>query len=283
MGLESTARMWAHQRGLQQSRIVVAAYRGLSRVRFRHAWDGDVEFRGHRFRIGQDMTLFPAVHSGGFEAEELDALLPLVRDDYVMWDVGANIGIYSVLLAAAAPRGHVEAFEPVPDSHQRLLHNIAANGLPNVTVHNVALSDRAGTAQMAVHPDAHGCDQIGEVGEGAQALDVTTLTGDEFLTTSASGDPDLVKVDIEGHEPAFLDGAWGMFTRRRPLLMMEVNPASWHGNEQLRRWQGVLDRLFGLYRTGTWFDAGEPSEVTSIAAEGLEPRAYTLLMGADSA
>lgn len=279
MGFESTARAWAHQHGLQRSRMAVAAYRGLSRVRFRNAWDGDVEFRGHRFRIGRDMTLFPAVHSGGFEADELDTLLPLVRSDSVVWDVGANIGIYSVLLAAAAPHGHVQAFEPVPETHQRLLHNIAANDVPNVTVHNVALSDRAGTARMAVHPDAHGCDQIGEVEDGADALDVPTMTGDEFLDTSASGDPDLVKVDIEGHEPAFLDGAWGMFTRRRPVLMMEVNPASWHGEEEVRRWQGSLDRLFDLYGSGTWFDAGQPTEVASIDADSLEPRAYTLLLG----
>lgn len=282
MGFESTARAWAHQHGLQNSRVAVAAYRGMSRIRFRNAWDGDVDFRGHRFRIGQDMTLFPAVHSGGFEAEELDTILPLVRSDSVVWDVGANIGIYAVLLAAAAPRGHVEAFEPVPASHERLLHNIAANDLSNVTVHNVALSDRAGTAQMAVHADAHGCDQIGEVEEGAEALDVATMTGDEFLATSASGDPDLVKVDIEGHEPAFLDGAWAMFTRRRPVLMMEVNPLSWHGDEQVRRWQETLDRLFGLYGSGTWFDAGQPTEVRSLAADSLDSRAYTLLLGAGS-
>lgn len=282
MGFESTARAWAHQHGLQNSRVAVSAYRGLARIRFRNAWDNDVEFRGHRFRIGQDMTLFPAVHSGGFEAEELDTLLPLVPSDAVVWDVGANIGIYAVLLAAAAPRGHVHAFEPVPETHQRLLHNVAANDLAHVTVHHVALSDQTGIAQMAVHPDAHGCDQIGEVEDGADALDVTTTTGDEFLVASGTGDPDLVKVDIEGHEPAFLDGAWGMFARRRPILMMEVNPAAWHGDEQVERWQGTLDRLFDLYGSGTWFDAGQPAEVTHVTAGDLEPRAYSLLLGAGS-
>ena len=278
MGLESKARAWAHQRGLQRSRVAVAAYRTASRVRFRGSWDDEVEFRGHRFRIGRDLTLYPAVHSGGFEAEELDVLLPRVPRDAVVWDVGANIGIYAVLLAAAAPEGRVEAFEPVPDSHRRLEGNVAANALTNVTTHFVALSDATGTARMAVHADAHGCDQIGEVGDDAEAIDVPTLTGDEFLASTGGADPDVVKVDIEGHEPQFLAGAWGMFERRRPLLMMEVNPTAWSGEAQVREWQDTVDRLFALYSTGLWFDTATPREVSSLDVATLDDtRAYSLL------
>ena len=278
MGLESKARAWAHQRGLQRSRVVVAAYRAASRVRFHGHWDDEVEFRGHRFRIGRDLTLYPAVHSGGFEADELAVLLPLVKRDAVVWDVGANIGIYAVLLAAAAPYGRVEAFEPVPASHERLNDNVRANALTNVTTHFVALSDATGTARMAVHPDAHGCDQIGEVDDDAEAIEVPTLTGEEFLATTGLGDPDVVKVDIEGHEPQFLAGAWGMFERRRPVLMMEVNPTSWSGEAQVREWQETVDRLFALYGTGLWFEATTPREVQQLDVAALDStRAFTLL------
>jgi len=278
MGLESTARAWAHRHGLQRSRAAVAAYRAFSRVRFRGSWDDEVEFRGHRFRIGRDLTLYPAVHSGGFEAEELDALLPRVRRDAVVWDVGANIGIYAVLLAAAAEEGRVEAFEPVPASHQRLQDNLAANAVTNVTTHFVALSDSVGTARMAVHADAHGCDQIGDVEEGAQAIEVPTLTGDQFLDQSDGPDPDVVKVDIEGHEPQFLAGAWGMLERRQPLLMMEVNPSAWSGPEEVAVWQETVDKLFSLYGTGLWFETGAPTRVQSVDVSTLDDtRAFTLL------
>lgn len=280
MGLESTARAWAHQRGLQRSRVVVAAYRAVSRARFARSWDEPVAFRGHRFRIGRDLTLFPAVHSGGFEAEELDALLPRVPRDAVVWDVGANIGIYAVLLAAAASEGRVEAFEPVPATYQRLEGNVEANGATNVRTHFVALSDSVGTARMAIHPDAHGCDQIGgiEVGDGVEAIEVPTMTGDGFLADHGGADPDVVKVDIEGHEPQFLAGAWGMFERRCPLLMMEVNPTAWPGPEQVREWQETVDRLFTLYGTGLFFDTSTPREVTGIDVSSLDDtRAFTLL------
>jgi FkbM family methyltransferase len=278
MSIESAARTWAHRHGLQRSRAVVAAYRGISRLRYRNAWDSEIEFRGRLFQIGRDLSLFPAVHAGGFEAEELDVLLPMVPRDARVWDVGANIGIYTVLLADAAADGHVDAFEPVPETHERLVGNVARNGLTNVTLHRVALSSRPGTAQMAVHADAHGCDQIGEVEPGTVAIEVGTMTGDDFLAVSPHGDPDIVKVDIEGHEPEFLQGAWGMFERRRPLLIMEVNPSAWHTATQVTTWQETLDGLFALYGEGTWFDAGQPSTVDHVDTSGLDQeRAFTLL------
>jgi FkbM family methyltransferase len=278
MGFESTARAWAHRHGLQRSRAAVAAYRAVSRVRFRGSWDDQVEFRGHHFRIGRDLTLDPAVHSGGFEAEELDALLPRIRSDAVVWDVGANIGIYAVLLGSAAADGRVEAFEPVPATHQRLKGNLAANGVTNVTTHFVALSDSVGTAQMAVHVDAHGCDQIGDVEDGVETIEVPTLTGDQFLEQSDGVDPDVVKVDIEGHEPQFLAGAWPMFERRQPLLMMEVNPSAWSGADEVAVWQEMIDKLFALYGTGLWFETGKPRQVQSVDVSTLDDtRAFTLL------
>ena len=280
MGLESKVRVWAHQRGLQRSPVAVATYRLANQVRFRGRWEDAVEFRGHRFHIGQDLTLYPAVRNGGFEAEELEALLPRVAEDAVVRDVGANIGIYSVLLGAAAPRGRVEAFEPVPASHARLVDNLAANQIGNVTPHFVALSDSVGTARMAVHPDAHGCDQIegGVMADDVDAIEVPTSTGDHFLEEGGHADPDVVKVDIEAHEPQFLAGSWRMLERRQPLLMMEVNPTAWTRAEQAREWQQTLDRLFALYGTGLWFETASPSVVDTVDVSRLDDsRAFTIL------
>lgn len=245
---------------------MVATYRGISRLRFRRAWDSEVEFRGRRFQIGRDLTLFPAVHSGGFEAEELDTLVPMVVRDAL---------VSARRRSGRRPRGRLRTGA---ETHERLAGNVVRNGLTNVTLHRVALSSRQGTTRMAVHRDAHGCDQIGEVEPGAVAIEVGTMSGDDFLAASPHGDPDVVKVDIEGHEPGFLQGAWGMFTRRRPLLIMEVNPSAWHTADLVRTWQETLDRPFELYGEGGWFDAGQPSTVHHVDTSGLDgQRAYTLL------
>ena len=82
----------------------------------------------------------------------------------------------------------------------------------------------------------------------------------------------------EGHEPQFLAGAWGMFERRRTLLMMEVNPTAWSGEAQVREWQDTVDRLFALYGDGLWFDAATPRKVSSLDVATLDDtRAFSLL------
>lgn len=171
----------------------------------------------------------------------------------------------------------------VPVRRDLTLFPAVRNGLTNVTLDRVALSDQAGTASMAVHVDAHGCDTIGEAEPGASSTKVDTMASDDFLAASPHGEPHVVKVGIEGHEPEFLAGAWGMFARRRPLLIMEVNPSAWHAAGRVRTWQETLDRLFELYGKGTWFDAGQTSIVDRVDASGLDDqRVYTLLFaGAD--
>ena len=69
-----------------------------------------------------------------------------------------------------------------------------------------------------------------------------------------------------------------MFERRRPLLMMEVNPTAWSGEAQVREWQDTVDRLFALYGNGLWFDTATPREVSSLDVATLDDtRAFSLL------
>jgi FkbM family methyltransferase len=288
MGLESWLRTRAHRVGLEKMPVAVAAYRQFSTWRFRNRWEDEVEFRGARFTIGCDLSLYPAVRNGGFEAAEFAMFLPTVRPDDTVWDVGANIGIYAVLLGRAAHRGHVVSFEPVPETRQRLVGNVARNGLMNVTIEPLALSDKEGEAHMAVHADAHGCDYIDVAHEAdpartagttlTQAIDVHTTTGAAYAERSPHGAPDVIKVDIEGHEPEFLEGAWSIIAERRPTLMMEVNTPAMRTPARAAQWDATLRRLFEVYGHGTWLGPGGSQEVDHVDVATLEPHAYTLLL-----
>lgn len=283
MGLESTLRSWALRSGLQRSRLVVAVYRWICRVRFRRRWDQPVAFRGGLFSIGRDLSLYPAVRNGGFESEELEALLARVSPGDTVWDVGGNIGIYSVLLGRAAPEGHVVAFEPVPQSRERLVGNLERNGVTNVTVEPLALSDQDGEALMAIFPDAPGCDRIvieSSNGEAPESMRVATVTGSGYCDTSPFGEPDVIKVDIEGHEPEFLRGAWDIIDNRKPTLMMEVNPGTWTGEGRFETWERLLADLFALYGAGDWFNLAGAVRVTSLDVRELGPGPYTLILPA---
>ena len=287
MGVESWLRTRAHRAGLENSRIVVAAYQQFCIWRVRGRWEEPVEFRGAQFSIGRDLSLYPAVRNGGFEAIELDTFLPEVRPGDTVWDVGGNIGIYAVLLGRAASTGHVVSFEPVTVSRERLLQNIARNGLTNVTVEPVALSDREGSARMAVHANAHGCDHIELDDDGSSAaaddaatgaLDVQITTGEAYAESSPHGLPDAIKVDIEGHEPEFLDGTWSIITKRQPTLMLEVNPTTWRTQERVRRWDATLRRLLETYGHGTWIGPHGSTDVDHIDVSTLSGHAYALIL-----
>jgi FkbM family methyltransferase len=290
MGLESWLRTRAHRVGLEKSPVVVAAYQQVCTWRFRGRWEEPVEFKGAHFSIGHDMSLYPAVRNGGFESIEIDALLETVRADDTVWDVGANIGIHAVLLSRAAHAGHVVSFEPVTETRERLLGNIARNGRSNITVEPVALSDKDGRAHMAVHAKAHGCDYIDlEHGSGTttqgtavftatEALDVPIITGATYAADSPYGMPDVIKVDIEGHEPEFLDGAWSIVAARKPTLMLEVNPKTWRTPARVERWDATLRRLLDTYGHGTWIGPHGSKEVDHLDVSTMLPHAYTLIL-----
>jgi FkbM family methyltransferase len=281
MGLEKDLRNLALRVGLKEIPLIVWLYQLWYRVIYRNRWDQPVSFRGAKFQIGQDLSLFPAVRNGAFEELEMNTILPLVNPNDVVWDVGANIGIYSVLLARAAPKGHLIAFEPIPATQSRWRENIRANDIVNCSLEAVALSEKVGKALISVNEYAHGCDSIElakfNQDENQSSIEIPTTTGDEYLLTSSYGDPDLIKVDIEGHEPEFLRGSRLMLERRRPVLMLEVNPTTWRTPQRYAIWEETLKELFGIYGEGFWFEPKGAFRVKTIDVRKLGPHPYSLL------
>lgn len=279
VGIEARLRDWAFRSRLTRGPWVVRAYRYLNRARFRGVWQKPVQFRGSSFVIGQDLSLFPAVHSGAFELQELDWLLPRVRRDAVAWDVGANIGLYSVLLARAACAGTVTAFEPVPSTSARLKSNLILNQITNVTVVDVALGAEPGEAEMQVYADAPGCNTLALDGAepGFEILRVHVATADTLIQSGAAR-PDVVKVDVEGYEPEFFKGARELIEKGRPLLLMEVNGSSLTREVAQREWSQMIDWLFSVYGSATWFGLDGPETVDALPVSRVLdlPRAASL-------
>lgn len=143
-------------------------------------------------------------------------------------DVGANVGLYSLLAAEAGCS--VTALEPFPDSREQLEQNNALNGY-GIEIPEVALADRAGTMLLA------GQDALRQhlvVGGTDQGLAVAVQTLDEVLGDgSAAG----VKIDVEGAERLVLEGGRRALSQRRiALLQLE--------------WNNAAERNFGESRTG---------------------------------
>jgi FkbM family methyltransferase len=162
---------------------------------------------------------------GLFEAWETRALLGYVTPGSTFADVGANFGYYSMLAAkAVGPSGRVHAFEPTPGLAKRLRHTAERNGFTHLTLHQVAVSDHSGAAAFAVaRPDNQGTGHL--VGTAsADTITVTLTTLDEVATDWPR--LDVMKLDVEGAEPAALRGAEATIRRFRPVILAEVNEHS---------------------------------------------------------
>src|ERR1700722_172759 len=106
--------------------------------------------RGARINLAGSYLGFLTGHA---EPEVQRALQDFVEPGQVVYDVGANIGFFTLLLARlVGPRGRVFAFEPMPENAAALRHIVALNGLDNVTVVEKAMSSESGTAQLLLSP-----------------------------------------------------------------------------------------------------------------------------------
>jgi FkbM family methyltransferase len=158
-------------------------------------------------------------------------------------DVGSHFGIFSVLASKlVGPQGRVVAVEPHDEALQVLRENLAANHCENVTVLEGALTDKTGPIPMAYEANFA---VFARDTDPATVLHTTNgMKGDEALIGMPL--PTAVKVDVEGHEFAVLQGL--QQTIRNPAcrrIGIEVHPGLLPS--------GVTpDQVMGLLRDSGW-------------------------------
>jgi FkbM family methyltransferase len=176
------------------------------------------------------MTLFRGVT--GMEDIFAD-LLMFLKPGGVVLDVGANVGTMTVPLAIAARSvgSRVIAFEPFPRNVEWIGKNLKLNQLEDsVTVVESGLSSAPGEATLLLREDFEtgapiGNASIAEPGNDERFKHVTVRleTLDALWPTFGNPRLDVIKIDVEGHEDRFLEGAKQTVAANRPAFLMEVN------------------------------------------------------------
>jgi FkbM family methyltransferase len=153
----------------------------------------------------------------------MERILRELKTEDVFWDVGANLGIYS-LLAASCSKVNVVAFEPNPTTVISLRKNIELNKKANIKVLTVALSNSKGRARFnpegvqLSHGRAHLVTE--EIGE---TIEVETISGDKLIENGTAPRPDIIKIDVEGAEHLVIKGMSKALSNCRELFC-EVHP-----------------------------------------------------------
>jgi len=164
---------------------------------------------------------------GSMEPGATKLFCSLVKPGDVVVDVGANVGLYT-LLAARLLRGsgRIYSFEPTPRTYRILKDNLQVNGfleLGSIKLHQLAVTDRAGLARLATFTADCGHNTLFRDGEADGEVDVTTISLDEALC--AEKQVDLVKIDVEGAEPLVLKGMQRLVDNNPHMkIIMEFAP-----------------------------------------------------------
>jgi FkbM family methyltransferase len=216
-----------------------------SMVAWRNRLRGNSFLRGlYRLWAGRD----------SYEERFGQGLLAAIGPGDVVWDIGANVGLYSEKFLERGART-VVCFEPAPEAIRALTRRFAEAPLQErVRVIPAALSNARGVARF-VADGASPVNRLGDAGT-AGAIDVPVLRGDEALTDYALPLPDVIKVDVEGFELEVIEGLDGVFERGAVrAVFVEVHFALLH-DRGLDHAPAAIVRQLG--RRGfrvTWLDA----------------------------
>jgi FkbM family methyltransferase len=199
-----------------------------------------------------------------FDTADFRAISQLVQPGDIAFDVGANVGEYSVMLSRqCGDGGRVWAFEPVPDTYWRLREALALNRCGNVTPIQAAVSDKAGTVRMNLfEPQYSAWNTLGKpemvTPEGKRVspgkfVDVSSRTLDEFCHSEKIEKIHFLKVDVEGFEEVVFRGAAELLRARRvDCVCFEISQEPLKGANASSR--SIFEALEGLGYLAYRFD-----------------------------
>lgn len=188
------------------------------------------------------ITTYVVLEQEGWFEKEVAFLRRWLRPGMQVIDIGANLGVYSLPMAAwVGPAGRVFAYEPAGETRGFLERSRALNGAVNLAIRPEALSDRPRQAHLA-HGASSELHSLGGDGAGEDVA-VTTLDIEDGRGDWTS--PDFIKIDAEGEEDRILVGGRRFFDRHSPLVMFEIK-AGTVVNEGLRAAFSAMG--YGIYR-----------------------------------
>jgi len=176
-----------------------------------------------------------------YEPGVAEVYAKLIQSKSVVWDIGSNIGFYTVMVGKILRgKGIVYSFEPIPRTFKRLKANVEVNGLTNIKLFNIALSDHKGTAQMYERdvPHVTGTPTLdpkwAQKGGLKRLVQVKTRALSDLLLSCEIARPDLIKIDSETAEPVILNDVRSLLRGRdAPDIILEVLPPTLEPLNQL--------------------------------------------------
>lgn len=174
-------------------------------------------------KLDERLAPIEILNFGGYEDSELSVMRQLIEDDFNIFDVGANIGWYSLNLAKTFPKSHLFSFEPIPHTFNNLQTNIDLNQLENISVYNFGFSDQEGAASFYFYPEGSGNASLMDLSgrKSVQKIPCVLHRMDNFVG-ELNKRVDFIKCDTEGSELLVFKGGINTLNRYKPMVFTEL-------------------------------------------------------------
>ena len=216
-------------------------------VQIETSYSNNVKFIANLKDHIESQIFWQGVQAG--DRGKLALMLRKLRPNNVLFDVGANVGTFTLAAASKLQHGEVHAFEPWSAHLERLSANINLNGFTNIHVNPFALGVETGTAMLHIidpvntgmatlYPDTRA---MPEQPDTIYAVSSRFL--DDYVRETGVNRLDMMKIDVEGGELKVLLGGRKSLEQFRPKILMEMNP------EHLARAGASAADIFDLLRS----------------------------------
>lgn len=206
----------------------------LVKLLFPSPFVGVIPYKGFLIEVNtNNMIEWNIYWFGGYE-DDINWILPFfVRKDSICVDVGANIGVYTILLAGVAQK--VISIEPHPEFNSHLKRNIQINGFENVEVHTCAVSTKLGSATLYAPNQSMS-------NKTATLKNVTPYIPEQSVKIEVEIKPldlvcanqsriDFIKIDCDWYDADIILSGFEIIKKHRPVILFEdlgSFPDSWN-------------------------------------------------------
>ncbi len=178
-----------------------------------------------------DDYLISGYYYSGFDEEihEIECLTSIIKRGNIFFDIGSFNGLFSIVLGMKYPELNVFSFEPNPANFKRTNYNIELNKLDNISTFNMGISNKTGRMDFYLPKDM----SMTTVSSFDRAFfykhsdassaktEVEVISIDSFCVNQKIY-PQLIKIDVEGHELEVILGAQQTIEKYKPIVLCEI-------------------------------------------------------------
>lgn len=211
-----------------------------------------------------------------YERQDSEMLFKLLKNGDNIFDIGANIGWYSCHMAKKLPNSKIYAFEPIPETFEKLRQNVELNKLENVVLNNIAFSSKVEKMTFFYSPLVTGASSSQNIteSENMSKLVCNADTIDNYISVKNIDKLDLIKCDVEGGEFFVFKGGERTIREFKPVIFTEM----------LRKWASKFgyspNDIISFFTTFGYkcyvSDAGNLREIERVTDETLETNYFFL-------